>query len=117
MGVVTSAGQRRTLLQQKFIRLGFEALEEKEGIRLLFSLCRYRPACDQCIEGCVKDFGSLRRLVSASTEELERAGVCDRGLVVIRLIRELPEEVLKELKKIEASWLKRVGLTGYPKRE
>lgn len=28
----------------------------------------------------------------------------------------LPEEVLKELKKIEKNWLKRVGLTEYPKR-
>ena len=91
-----SAGQRLAPLQQRFIRLGFEALEEKEGIRLLFSLCRYRPECDQLIEGCVKDFGSLRSLLSASTEELERAGVCERGLVVIRLIRELPKEVLKE---------------------
>jgi len=29
----------------------------------------------------------------------------------------LPDDMLKELKKIEASWLKRVGLTEYPKRE
>ena len=28
----------------------------------------------------------------------------------------LPEDVLKELKKVEAGWLKRVGLTEYPKR-
>jgi len=29
----------------------------------------------------------------------------------------LPEDVLKELKKVEESWLKRVGLKEYPKRE
>jgi len=28
----------------------------------------------------------------------------------------LPEDVLKELKKVETGWLKRVGLTEYPKR-
>jgi len=28
----------------------------------------------------------------------------------------LPEDVLRELKKVEKSWLERVGLTGYPKR-
>jgi hypothetical protein len=27
----------------------------------------------------------------------------------------LPEEVLKELRKMETGWLKRVGLTEYPK--
>jgi len=29
----------------------------------------------------------------------------------------LPEDVLKELKKVEKTWLERVGLTEYPKRE
>jgi len=29
----------------------------------------------------------------------------------------LPDDVLKELKKMEKNWLKRVGLTEYPKRE
>jgi hypothetical protein len=29
----------------------------------------------------------------------------------------LPEDVLKELRKIEAGWLKRVGLKEYPKKE
>ncbi len=29
----------------------------------------------------------------------------------------LPDDVLKELRKVEKSWLKRVGLTEYPKRE
>jgi len=29
----------------------------------------------------------------------------------------LPEDVLKELRKVEKGWLKRVGLTDYPKRE
>ncbi|MBA7698021.1 Glycine betaine methyltransferase [subsurface metagenome] len=29
----------------------------------------------------------------------------------------LPEDVVKELKKVEASWLKRVGLKEYPKRK
>jgi len=29
----------------------------------------------------------------------------------------LPEDVLKELKKVEAGWFKRVGIEGYPKRK
>ncbi|MFC1912083.1 trimethylamine methyltransferase family protein [Chloroflexota bacterium] len=31
--------------------------------------------------------------------------------------RPLPDDVVKELRKMEKSWLKRVGLTDYPKRE
>jgi len=29
----------------------------------------------------------------------------------------LPGDVLKELKKVEAGWFKRVGIEGYPKRK
>lgn len=29
----------------------------------------------------------------------------------------LPEDLVKELKKVEESWLKQVGLKQYPKRE
>jgi len=31
--------------------------------------------------------------------------------------RPLPEDVLKEVRKVEKAWLKRVGLTDYPKRD
>jgi trimethylamine--corrinoid protein Co-methyltransferase len=48
-------------------------------------------------------------------EELVR----ERTIEIIKTHRPkpLPEDVVKELKKVEAGWLKRIGLTDYPKRE
>ncbi len=85
-----------TLLQEKFLKLGFEGLQEGEGIQLVLGLCRYRPDCDKRIRGCIKHFKSLRILLAASNEELRQTGVCWRGIFYIRLLRGLPEEILKE---------------------
>ena len=87
---------RLASLQKRFVRLGFDALEEEDEIRLVFSLCRYCPECDEEIEKCIKNFKDLRELLSASEEKLQRMGICPRGSFTIRLLRELPEEVLKQ---------------------
>ncbi len=87
---------RLASLQKRFVRLGFDALEEEDEIRLVFSLCRYHPECDEEIEKCIKNFKDLRELLSASEEKLQRIGICPRGVFAIRLLRKLPEEVLKQ---------------------
>ena len=71
-------------------------MEEEDEIRLVFSLCRYHPECDERIERCVAQFRNLRELLSASEEKLRQAGVCSRGIFAVQLLRELPEEVLKQ---------------------
>jgi len=38
------------------------------------------------------------------------------GILKSHQPKSLPEDVVKELKKVEAGWLKRVGLKEYPKR-
>jgi DNA repair protein RadC len=87
---------RLASLQKRFVRLGFEAVEEEDEIRLVFSLCRYRPECDEEIERCIKNFKDLRELLSASEGKLQRMGICPRGVFIVRLLRELPEEVLRQ---------------------
>jgi len=89
-------GRPLTLLQERFIKFGFEGLEEEEGIKLALSLCRYCLGCDKLIEGCIKNFKNIRELLSASCEELEQSGVCPRGIFAIKLLRELPTEILKQ---------------------
>ena len=88
--------QSLTPLQERFIRLGFEALKEREGIRLLLSLCRFCPDCDKGINRCIKHFKSPRRLLSASSEELQQFVGCPIGILIIKLLHELPEKILKE---------------------
>ena len=85
-----------TLLQKRFIREGFRDLNESAGVRLIFNLCRYRPECDKNIKNCVKQFKSVRTLLSASDQELQQLGVCPRGMFTIKLFHELPAEVLKQ---------------------
>ena len=89
-------GNALTPLQEKFSKFGFDALDDEERIRLFFSLCQYQPDCDKAIEGCVKHFGNLRKLLAASTEELQQFVSCPAGIVTIKLLQELPTEILKE---------------------
>jgi len=91
-----ASGKPLTPLQKRFIREGLEDLSESAGIRLIFNLCRYRPECDKNINKCIKHFKSVRELLAASDMELHQAGVCPRGLFVIKLFRDLPSEVLKQ---------------------
>ena len=85
-----------TPLQRRFIREGFRDLGESTCIRLIFNLCRYRLECERNIKKCVKQFKTVRALLSASDQELQQFGVCPRGLFTIKLFRELPAEVLKQ---------------------
>ena len=93
----TAAGERHlTPLQERFVKLGLEDLDEAEAIWLIFSLCRYRPECDERIQNCVKYFKTVSALLSASNEGLAQIGVCLRGVFSIKLLRELPTEILKQ---------------------
>ncbi len=61
------------------------------------------------------DRASWEREGGKDCEELSR----ERAIEIIKTHqpKPLPDDVLKELRKVEKSWLKRVGLTEYPKRE
>jgi DNA repair protein RadC len=91
-----ASGRPLTQLQKRFIKEGLTDLSESAGIRLIFNLCRYCPACDKRIGNCIRHYKSVRALLSASVEELKQAGVCSRGLFTVKLFRELPAEVLKQ---------------------
>ena len=101
----SKSGSLLTELQESFIREGFKDLSENAYIRLIFNLCRYNPECDKKIEKCVEHFKSVRALLSADDQELQQIGVCPRGLFTIKLLRELPAEVLKQ-KIVERSFYK-----------
>ncbi len=97
-------------LQRKFLKVGLKGLEDQEIIPLVFSLalpcsqCNAQllpPACQRCRKQRTKGLEklkslSLRQLMSSSQQELQQMGMSDFCLFCIRLLRELPEEVLKE---------------------
>jgi len=94
--LVVSRWNALTPLQEKFSKFGFDALDDEESIRLFFSLCRCQPERDRVIERCVKHFGNLRKLLAASTEELQQFVGCPTDICTIKLLQELPTEILKE---------------------
>ena len=90
------------LVQQKFIRSGLESLSDQECIELVLSLVLPQRQCRQKAEECIERFGNLRRFVSASAEELRQAGISPPCVFCIKLLHELPVEILKQ-KIIEKS--------------
>ena len=72
--------RRRNLtpLQKRFIKLGLEDINEAEGIRLIFNLCRYSHECDRRINGCIKYFKTISALLAASNEGLHELALVTR---------------------------------------
>lgn len=103
-------GRPLTLLQERFMRLGIGGLGNQEVVELLLSLhqpcdcCEVKPLPEHC-QQCRQCFTRLvdlsrnimlRDLLMAPPEELKEHGISPFACFIIKLIRELPELVLKE---------------------
>jgi len=98
---VTSVRRPLTPLQERFTRSGLEGFNDREIIELLLSLCpsgRRR----HIREGASKAFKNVRELLAASPQELQQAGLPPLAITYIRLLHDIPAEVLRE-KIIERS--------------
>ncbi len=90
-------GQRpRTPLQEKFIRLGLRDFKDREIIELFLSLVLPHRQCKMMAKTCAEQFKNLRGLLAASPQELHQAGLDPTCIFGIRLLYELPAEVLKQ---------------------
>ena len=85
-----------TQLGHGFVSSGLDSLEDYEILELLFSLALPASECKKQAKECVRQFGSLRGLVEASSEELEQVGIIPPVILCIRLISKIPERVLKQ---------------------
>jgi len=85
-----------TQLVERFTKRGLDSLDDCEIIELLFSLALFDENNKEQAKRCIREFGSLRQVIEASAEELQRAGVGTRGILFIRLISEIPLKVLKQ---------------------
>lgn len=97
MGSCTSARERPlTPLQERFIKLGFEDFSDQEIIELLLSLVIPYRLCRKLAKKCFEEFKCLRGFLAASPQELEQAGLTPPSMFCIRLLRELPTEILRK---------------------
>jgi DNA repair protein RadC len=89
-------GKNMTSLQERFIRSGFEDLTEQETIELLLSLALSSHESKKKAKECIEGFNNLRGFLSASRQELEQVGITPPCMLYIKLLHELPAEVLRQ---------------------
>jgi DNA repair protein RadC len=85
-----------TSLQERFIRSGFEGFTDQETIELLLSLILPHRECRKRAKECIEHFQNLRGFLTASPQELEGAGITPPCMLCIKLLHELPAEVLRQ---------------------
>jgi len=93
-----ASGSKKPLtpLQGRFIRSGFEGFSDQETFELFVSLCLPRRGYRKLAKECLDRFTDLSGFLAASPQELERAGVTPYCMFGIKLLHELPAEVLKK---------------------
>jgi len=97
--VFTGSGRRMETyhnVQEKFAKSGFGGFEDQEVVELLLSLVLSPRKSKRLAKKCIDEFRSLRGFLAASSEELQHAGIPPPGVFCIKLIHELPTEVLKQ---------------------
>ena len=85
-----------TLLQEKFLRSSFEGFDDREIIELFLSLALPYRECRKLAKRCLAKLKDFSGFLSASPEELEQVGVSPHFMFCIKLLRELPAEILKQ---------------------
>jgi DNA repair protein RadC len=94
----TALDEQRWLswLQDRFLRSGFDGLSDEEIIELLLSMVLPEEECRQRASECIERFANLRGLLAASPEELQQVGLTVHSICGIRLLHDLPTEILKQ---------------------
>ncbi len=85
-----------TPLQERFVKSGFEGLEDQEIVELLLGLVLPPRKCKRLAKESIKQFKNLRGFLSASPQELQQVGFAPHCKILIKFLHELPEQILKE---------------------
>ena len=88
--------KRLTPLQEKFIKSGLESLTDEEAIELLVSMSLHGQESKSVARRCIEQFRNVKGLMTATTDELQKAGITPDCLFYLKILRELPTRVLKE---------------------
>jgi len=83
-------------LQKEFLKSGLKGFSDQQIIELLLSLALPPPQCKQRARECIKYFKNLRGFLAASLRELERVGLTVSCMFCVKLLHELPTEILKQ---------------------
>jgi DNA repair protein RadC len=91
-----SEGHRRRL-RERFNQSGFSAFLDYEIVELLLTLGTARKDCKPQAKEAIKRFKTLRGVLEASPEELQKIkGITTHNIFVIKFMQEIAREFLKE---------------------
>ena len=90
------SGKHLTELQERFVRKGFEELEDQEIIELLLSLALPVQKAKQLANACIEKFKNLGNFLASPPREQQEVGVTPTCMLCIKLLHELPAKVLKQ---------------------
>jgi DNA repair protein RadC len=85
-----------TALQARFVKSGFEGLDDQEVLELLLSLCLPPRKSKRLAKACFERFKSLREFLDASSEELELLDIPPPTMLCVKVLHELPAEILRQ---------------------
>ena len=92
---VEGQGHRKRL-REKFLKSGLAGFHDYEVVELLLSLGTPRRDCKQPAKEAIKRFKTLRGVLEASPEELQKiSGIGSHSAFGIKLIQEVAREFLK----------------------
>ncbi len=92
----TSLGHRKRL-REKFIKSGLKGFNDYEIVELLLSLGTPRKDCKQQAKEAIKRFKTLRGVLEAPAEELQKIeGIGLHSAFGLKLVQEVAREFLKE---------------------
>ncbi|MBA7630495.1 hypothetical protein ES703_38017 [subsurface metagenome] len=90
-----AVGRPLTPLQTRFVKSGLEGFDEREIMELLLNLCP-GGIPEPVSEKCLKVFSNIRGLLSATPQELRKAGLSPLFITYLKLLHDIPAEVLRE---------------------
>ena len=92
---VNHEGHRKRL-RERFLKSGVEGFQDYEIVELLLSLGTPRRDCKQAAKEAINKFKTLRGVLEASPEELQKIeGIGSHSAFGIKLIQEVAREFLK----------------------
>jgi len=81
-------------LQERFVSLGLAGLDDLEIIDLILGQNHSQRETEKCAKELLKHFGSLSKLLVATDQELRDVGLCDKCILNIKIIHEVPTWIL-----------------------
>ena len=88
--------RRLTSLQERFNLTGFGDFIDQEIVELLIGLALPYRESRKVTEKCLVEFKDLNGFLAASPEDLERVGITSSCMFFIKLLHELPAEILRK---------------------